>query len=312
MGLLMVSILGFCKLDWRQMGFVCCGVSGIPFFCLIFLPNSPRWLVTQGRLSEAQKALVFFGGKHYDSEPELQDITQQVSNVDKKLDSSWQQMLLLFEQPTVRMFLLFTVLNLFTGMNGCFAIMSYSVPIFQAVDFTLDPYISAIIFYGVRIFGNFVHLFVIDRLGRKPLIIVSYSLCSLCMATYGVYFYMHKTGYVSDMGWIPLTATMIFIFFFGTGFPALLILSGELLPLTCRSIGNSVFSLLLAFGNFISAYIYPMTVEAIGEHGTFWLFSGASAVVTIISVVALTETRGRSLEEITGNHINNWYQTTKL
>nr|XP_053635278.1 facilitated trehalose transporter Tret1-like [Cherax quadricarinatus] len=312
MGLIMVSILRFCKLDWRQMGFVCCGVSVIPFFCLIFLPNSPRWLVTQGRLSEAQKALVFFISKHYDSEPELQDITQQIINVDKKLDNSWQQLRLLFEPSTARTFLLLTVLSLFASMNGSHVIMSYSVPIFQAVDFTLDPYISAIIFYGVRIFGNLVYLFAIDRLGRKPLIIVSCSLCSLCMATYGVYFYMHKTGYVSDMGWIPLTATMIFIFFIGIGQPAILILNGELLPLTCRSIGNSALSLTLTCGAFISVYIYPMTVEALGEHGTFWLFSGTSAVLTFVSAVALTETRGRSLEEIAGNHINNWHHTTRL
>ncbi|XP_053635050.1 facilitated trehalose transporter Tret1 isoform X2 [Cherax quadricarinatus] len=312
MGLLMVSSLGVSKLDWRQIGFVCCGVPALSFFCLILLPNSPRWLVTQGRLSEAQKALVFFRGKHYDSEPELQDITQQISNVDKKLNSSWQQMQLLFEPSTARMFLLLIVLYLMVSVNGCHIIMAYLVPIFQAMDSTLDPYNSAIMFYVVRIFGSLVHVCVIDRLGRKPLIIVSYSLCSLCMVTYGAYFYMHKTGNVSDMGWIPLTATMVSIFFFGIGQPALLILSGELLPISCRSIGSSMLSFSLACGAFVSTYTYPMTVEALGEHGTFWLFSGASSVITFVSAVALPETRGRSLEEITGNLINNWHQTTKL
>ncbi|XP_069945909.1 facilitated trehalose transporter Tret1-like [Cherax quadricarinatus] len=237
MGLIMVSILGFCKLDWRQMGFVCCGVSVIPFFCLIFLPNSPRWLVTQGRLSEAQKALVFFRSKHYDSEPELQDITQQIINVDKKLDNSWQQLRLLFEPSTARTFLLLTVLSLFASMNGSHVIMSYSVPIFQAVDFTLDPYISAIIFYGVRIFGNLVYLFAIDR-------------------------------YVSDMGWIPLTATMIFIFFIGIGQPAILILNGELLPLTCRSIGNSALSLTLTWKRSREITLTTGTIQQDSESNT--------------------------------------------
>nr|XP_053635274.1 facilitated trehalose transporter Tret1-like [Cherax quadricarinatus]XP_053635275.1 facilitated trehalose transporter Tret1-like [Cherax quadricarinatus] len=312
MGLLMVSSLGVSKLDWRQMGFVCCGVSALPFFCLILLPNSPRWLVTQDRFTEAQKALLFLRGKHYDSGPEFQEIIQQISTVDKKLDKSWQQVRLLFEPSTARVFLLLTVLTLLTSTSGSYVIMSYSVPIFQTVDSTLDPYISAIIFYVVRVFGNLVHLCVIDRLGRKLLIIVSFSLCSVCMATYGVYFYIHKTANVSGMGWIPLTAAMIFVFFFGIGQPAIFILNGELLPITCRSIGKPVLSLSLNCGAFISTYIYPMTVEALGEHGTFWLFSGASALITFVSAAALPETRGRSLEEITGNHINNWYQRTRL
>nr|XP_053635277.1 facilitated trehalose transporter Tret1-2 homolog [Cherax quadricarinatus] len=311
-GFLFVSSLGVSKLDWRQMGFVCCGVSALPFFSLIFLPNSPRWLVTQGRLSEAQKALVFFRGKHYDSEPELQDMTQHISNVDRKTDNLWQQVRLLFEPTTAHMVLLLTVLTFLVTMNGSFAITSYLVPIFQAAEVSLDPYTSAIIFSIVRIFGTLVHLCVIDRLGRKPLITISYFLCSLCMAAYGVYLYMHKTGNASGMGWIPLTTAMIFNFFIGIGQPAFSVMNGELLPTSCRSIGTSALSLSLNVGAFIASYTYPMTVEALGEHGTFWLFSGANATITFVSVVALPETRGRSLEEITGNQLNNREQTIEL
>ncbi|XP_069952342.1 facilitated trehalose transporter Tret1-2 homolog [Cherax quadricarinatus] len=312
LGFLVVSALGVSKLDWRQMGFVFSGVSAVPFFCLFFLPNSPRWLVTQGRLSEAQKALVFFRGKHYDCEPELLDITQQINNVSRKTNNCYQQARLLFETETINIFLLMTFLTFLLSMTGCYALLTYLVPIFQAAEANLDPFISAIIFCIIRVFGTLVHLCVVDRLGRKPLILISYCLCSLCMAIYGMYFYIHGTGITSGMGWIPITATMIFIFFIGVGQPAFSILCGELLPTSCRSVGNSIFVLVLMTGTFIASYTYPMTIEALGQHGTFWVFSGVCAVITFVSAVCLPETRGRSLEEITGNRLNCWAETTKL
>nr|XP_053637557.1 facilitated trehalose transporter Tret1-like [Cherax quadricarinatus] len=143
LGFILVSALGVSKLDWRQMSFVSGGMTTFPLFCLLFLPNSPRWLVTHGRLSEAHKSLVFFRGKHCNCEPELLDITQQISNVSREVDNSWQQVRLLFEPSTGRVFFLLTFLTILHTMNGFFAISTYLMPIFKAVEASLDPYTSA-------------------------------------------------------------------------------------------------------------------------------------------------------------------------
>ncbi|KAG7161961.1 facilitated trehalose transporter Tret1-2 homolog [Homarus americanus] len=294
-----VAALGSSALDWRQMGFVSCGVSAIPFPALFLLPNSPRWLVTQGQVTEAQKALIFFRGKHYDSEPELKAITEQVENSSKLNNSFWQQLQLIFEPSTLAMFCLLAFLSLLTSFNGNIVMVTYLVPIFEAAKTDVDAYTCAMIFSAVKVIGSLLLLCVVDHLGRKPLIIVSYSLGTVCMAVYGGYFYMLTTGSASNMSWLPLTAAVIYVFCISAGHPVFPVLRGELIPTSCRSLTYSVITSLVQLGLFLSTQFYPMTVEALGEHGAFWFFSGVCATVTIVSAVALPETRGRSLEEIT-------------
>ncbi|XP_045619006.2 facilitated trehalose transporter Tret1-like [Procambarus clarkii] len=303
-GGLMVAALGISKLDWRQMGLVYCGLSAIPFFGLLLLPNSPRWLVSQGRVTEAQKALNFFRGKHYDSEEELKGITQHAGD-SRRGDSSWQQARLILEPATLRTFCLVAILILLMSLNGSFAMTTYLVPIFQSTEISLDPYITAIIFGSFKVLGTFIHLCIIDRVGRKPILILSYSVCSLCMAAYGVYLYMKESRNVDNIWWLPLAAVFIYILFIGIGQPVFSVLCIELFSTSCRSITGSLIGLVMMFGMFVASQTFPMTVEALGEHGTFWIFSGVCATLTIVSAVALSETRGRSLEEITSNQASN-------
>ncbi|XP_045604896.2 facilitated trehalose transporter Tret1-like [Procambarus clarkii] len=88
---LRASVVGLSSLSWRQMGFVYSGTTAIPILGLIFLPNSPRWLVTRGRVTDAQKALVFFRGKHYDFNSELKAMTDQIENTNGCGNIYWQQ-----------------------------------------------------------------------------------------------------------------------------------------------------------------------------------------------------------------------------
>ncbi|XP_045619008.1 facilitated trehalose transporter Tret1-like [Procambarus clarkii] len=303
-GSLMAAALGISKLDWRQMGLVYCGLSAIPFFGLLLLPNSPRWLVSQGRVTEARKALNFFRGKHYASEEELKGITQHAGDSGRG-DSSLKQARLILEPATLRMFCLVAFLILLMSWNGSYAMTTYLVPIFQSTEISLDPYITAIIFGSFKVLGTFINLCIIDRVGRKPILILSYSVSSLCMAAYGVYLYIKESRNVDNIWWLPLAAVFIYILFIGIGQPVFAVLCNELFSTSCRSITDSLIGLVMMFGMFVGSQTFPMTVEALGEHGTFWIFSGVCATLTIVSAVALSETRGRSLEEITSNQASN-------
>ncbi|XP_045101475.1 sugar transporter ERD6-like 9 [Portunus trituberculatus] len=80
LGSLVVTLVGSLSLSWRYVGLLCSTFSVLPILGVFFLPNSPRWLITQNRMDEAYSALVFFRKADYDPLPELHAITEQVES----------------------------------------------------------------------------------------------------------------------------------------------------------------------------------------------------------------------------------------
>lgn len=298
-GSLFVGILKISGLDWRQMGFVFCTVLLIPFFGILFLPNSPRWLVTRGRVSDAQRSILYFRGEGCNPESELQEIIQQLDSTTAENNTSGQQLKLLLKRPTLHMFGLVTVLSILKSFSGFDAIFSYLANVFKATEFSLSPNISAIISASLTVVSGSFQLGLVDRIGRRALMIISFSVSSVCMLALGAYFYMVNNNIASNINWLRLGSVLIFVFFNCIGQSITLLLPGELLPTTCRSIGVALSVTEVKLVAFLSTVTYLYMIEGLGEHGTFWFYSGVSATAVVVSVVALPETRGRSLEEIT-------------
>ncbi|XP_027233197.2 facilitated trehalose transporter Tret1-2 homolog [Penaeus vannamei] len=301
MGFLCVYALGSSDLGWRNVSLVCAGIALVPFLALFFLPNAPRWLVTQNRVEEARKSLAFFRGKDYDSTSELKAITDQVGQHAEQNKSFITQVKMMMEPATLRTLALLVVISVLSTLSGYIIVTTYTVTILQSTQGDLDAYISTIIIGAVRVGGTLVHLAVIDRFGRKPLLVASFALGTLCVAGLGGYFYIQNTtGDASYLGWLPLTCMVVLIFCMGIGQPVVSIVQGELLPTTVRAAGVSLIMILLFLAGFVLIQTYPLLSGALGEHGAFWLYSGASLALVLVGGLRLPETRGRSLEEISG------------
>ncbi|XP_069184564.1 facilitated trehalose transporter Tret1-like [Procambarus clarkii] len=294
LGYLLASVVGLSSLGWRQMGFVYSGTTAIPILGLIFLPNSPRWLVTRGRVTDAQKALVFFRGKHYDFQLELKAIADIYCSSGGG-NVIWQQLRGIAKSSVFRIFCLMASLNFMMGFDGNVSMTSYLVPIFKKLNTNLDSYTSSIIFNGIKIVGALLCFCVTDRLGRRPVVIAPYCVCAVCLAVCGGYFYMQESD---SLKWLQLSSVFVYILFNSIGQPIITILSGELMPASFRAIGFSMLNLVAVLGMFAASMTYPATVEALGQHGAFWLFSAVCGTLALVSALTLPETLGRSLEDI--------------
>lgn len=303
MGFLFVYALGSTTLGWRNVSLVCAGVTLVPFVALFYLPNAPRWLVTQGRVEEAEKSLVFFRGKRYDSTPELKAITDQVGQKAEQNNGFITQIQLMLEPATLRTLALLIAVSVLSSLSGYIIVTTFTVPILQSTQADLNAYVSTIIVGAVRVGGTLVHLAVVDRIGRKPLLVSSYILGTLCVAGLGGYFYIQNTsGDASHLGWLPLTSMVVLIFCMGIGQPVVSIVQGELLPTAVRASGVSLILILMFLAGFVLVQTFPLLSGALGEHGAFWIYSGASFAV-VVGGLCLPETRGRSLEEISGRRV---------
>lgn len=299
LGVLFIGVLSKLGLSWRHFGFIFCGLLVVSFFSILLLPNSPRWLVTRGRVNEAHKSLVFFRGQHYDNQSEFNDITQQVTNTMVMGNNSWQQVQLILKRPTLQSFCLVTSISILHKFAGSNSVNAYIVLIFQATGSSLDPYSSSIICTALAVLGNLIQLFLVDRFGRKFLMITSFAISSICTAALGIYFYMFNNDSASNIEWLPIAAVASFLFFNSIGFAIIIILPGELLPTSCRSVGTPLSSTVGLLASFLSTSTFLYMMEVLSETGTFFFFTVFSLAVVVICACALTETQGRSLEELT-------------
>ena len=297
-GFLFVYVIGSTNLTWRETCIVCGVVTTvIPFLALLFLPNSPRWLATKSRSQDARKSLKFYRGKNYCVDSELSEINNQLK---VKEGSDFQkQIKIIKEYSIIKRLTLLCFLFFAYQFTGNFSMITFSVTIFKSVESSIDAYTGTIIVGVVRVFAVLCNILITDRVGRRPILIVSLIISSISIATLGAYYYLGTLGYeLSNFRWLPLVSLAIFIYFICIAEPALILFRSELLPNSVRSLGVSIIYTFFFTGAFLVTYLFPVMMANTGPHGTFWAYALTSLVMAVVVAVFIPETKNKSLEEI--------------
>lgn len=153
----------------------------------------------------------------------------------------------------------------------------------------------------MQLLATFASTVVVDRLGRKLLLLISIVSMIICLVLLGVFFFLQADAgsNVDSLGWLPLTSLSIYIITFSLGFgpiPWLMlgeVYSNELKPLFSPITGS--FNWFLAF---LITYFFESLSNAIGIGETFWLFAGLSVFGVLFCFFRIQETKGKSLQEI--------------
>lgn len=185
----------------------------------------------------------------------------------------------------------------FTGIN---AVLFYTTTIFEEANIGLEAGIASIIVVSSQIVGTTFSAALVDRFGRRPMMMVSTVLMALSHISIGTFFTLKNSGQsVDDLSWLPVASLSIFEVAFGSGIgPVSYVLLGELFtPHAKKSIApiGKSFNLFLAA---IVGLIFPSVVGAIGIAGTFFMFSGFSLLALLYTIFFMPETKGKSLIEI--------------
>lgn len=300
LGILLVYAVGSLHLTWREVMLVCGCVSTVPIFIsLLFLPNSPRWLVTRGREQEAYKALVFLRGHRYNSKAELQSIVDHFHQEATNKKSAMEQLRQMREPNILYRITFITFLTIFLQFTGNIPIVTYSTPIFQAASSSMNSYGCLVSIACLRVAGILAFMVVVERLGRRVLVITSSLICTVSLLLLGVYFLLQNSEIdVSSITWLPLFSLLVYMPFVVIIESIVCILRSEVFSNSIRPMAVSVMSVVFFLSMFMSTQLFPIMTETITEQGVFWTYALSCLLMALTTAVLLPETRGLTLEEV--------------
>ncbi len=275
--------------NWRWM-FASAAVPSIVFLiALFFVPESPRFLTEVGREEEALAVLTRVNGRS-SALLVLGDIKRAISE-----ESGTLRELL---QPGLRratfLAVALAILQQITGIN---TVLFYGSVIFkeQVGGQSDSAAIGVNVAVGlVNFLVTIVALWVIDRLGRRPLLMISAAAMALCQAALGAAFLIHPPPAYLVLGIMLVCAASFAV---GLG-PGAWVLLAEIFPTRVRGRAMSIATVALWAACFALTMTFLTLVNLLGPTGAFWLY-GTMCVITFLMVwKLLPETKGKTLEEI--------------
>lgn len=270
---------------WRWM----LGVGGVPavayFFLLFLVPESPRFLIKKNKIQDATKVLIKIESKNI--EQEISEIRASMSASREKLFSGK------YSKPIAVAFLV-AMFNQFSGIN---AILYYAPRIFELTGLSSAESMLQPVLIGVTngIF-TILGLFIIDRVGRKKLLIVGSIGMAICLGLIANAFYKQN---FQGFELLFLLVGYIMFFAFSTG-AVVWVLISEVFPNSVRGKGQSLGSFTHWFFAAIITFLFPV-VAGQNEQGAgyaFLFFSIAMVIQAIVVWRYFPETKGKTLEEL--------------
>ncbi|XP_018453963.1 probable polyol transporter 3, partial [Raphanus sativus] len=310
LGILLGYVSNYCfgklalKLGWRLM----LGIAAIPSVILAFgilkMPESPRWLVMQGRLEDAKKIMVLISNTEEEAEERFRDILAAAElEEDRAVGSDVWRELVINPRPAVRLILIAAVgIHFFEHATGIEAVVLYSPKIFQKAGVTSkDKLLLATVGVGLtKAVFIVIATFLLDKVGRRKLLLTSTGGMVFASTSLAIGLTMvHRFGRLLWALKLNIVSAYTFVAFFSIGLgPITWVYSSEIFPLRLRAQGASIGVAVNRIMNATVSMSFLSIMKTITMGGVFFMFAGIAVVAWWFFFFMLPETKGLPLEEI--------------
>jgi sugar porter (SP) family MFS transporter len=276
--------------NWRYMFALGLVPSALLGFGMIPLPESPRWLLTKGKRTMAQKALQELRGKD-NVEKEIKEIESTTHHQDGGIQ-------LLFSKRIRPLVFISFGLFVFQQLTGINTIFYYAPQIFREAGFIANASSASasVATGGVFVFATTIGILLVDKVGRRKLLLIGTLGITICQFIQGAALLNILN---CELSLISALIAISFYAFSITGI-AYLIMS-EIFPLNIRTMGMAVASCANWGVNMIIAASFLSLANALGMGLTFWLYGVLTFIGFVFIYFFVPETKGRTLEEIEAN-----------
>jgi sugar porter (SP) family MFS transporter len=281
----LISLQGFGKSEWRLE----LGVTTIPaalFFVMLFrIPRSPRWLVEKGRVPEARTVLQMIGEKNF--EQELQEI---VASIDVERKQAAEK---LFSRRYLFPIFLAVSVAMFNQLSGINAILYYLNDIFIHAGFSkISGNLQAVAIGGTNLIFTVGAMSVIDKIGRKTLLLVGSVGTAACLAGVAAIFFSGQ--HQGRLLWLLIGYIAFFAFSQGA---VIWVYLSEVFPTTVRAKGQSLGTFTHWIMNALISGTFPLMAASSGGY-PFVFFSLMMVLQFFVVLLVYPETKGVSLEDM--------------
>ena len=300
LGLLSSFLLG-AWLDWRQLALVCAAAPLLLLVTVQYAPETPSFLLYSGQVEAAERSLQWLRGGTADVSAELATIQVNIAaSREEVIDCKFVLLPKLIKPVMITSTLMF-----FNRFSGVVAFNFYAVTIFSQVFSDINPHLGAVVTAVTQLVASCLSGVLSDKLGRRPLLIISGLVMTVALSGFGLYALYHDISKAnnsvdsSSLDYIPLACVLVFEFAFSTGVsPISWLLLGEVFPLEFRALGTALttaFSYLCAF---LGVKTFVDFTALFGLYGTFWTYGGITFLGVIFYLLAVPETREAPLHEM--------------
>lgn len=293
-GILVTNLVNYTLSDngadaWRWMF----GLGTIPSCCffigVLWLPESPRWLVKAGRQAQAQTVLNKIGDAHF-ADKTLLDIEASLKDAPKQ---SYSAVFAKAVRPAVVVGITLAVFQQLCGINVVF---NYTSTIFGSVGANLDRQLFETVAIGIiNLLFTLLAMWQVDKLGRRPLMLIGSLSLSVIYIVLSVVLQNHlSTGLLSVF-------VLLAIAVYATSLaPVTWVLISEIFPNTIRGVASSVAIVSLWTAYFILVFTFPILAVKLGTYGPFYLYAAICFLGFLFIKAKVKETKGQTLEELEG------------
>ena len=273
------------QMGWRWMFGVTVVPSMLFFLSVLAVPESPRWLARNGQPDKARRILQRLGGEAYAAQT-LEEIETTLST-----NASLRQLL---DPKLAGVLLLGIALAVFQQWCGINVIFNYAADVFAAAGYHVSDILLNIVITGaVNLIFTFVAIAMVDKAGRRKLMLLGSASLALIYTVLGIGFHAHAQG----LYMLLLVVAAIACYAMSLA-PVTWVVISEIFPNRIRGVAMSVAVSSLWIASFVLTYTFPLLNQGLGPARTFWIYAAICLAGFFYIYWRLPETKGKTLEEI--------------
>ncbi|XP_014273233.1 facilitated trehalose transporter Tret1 [Halyomorpha halys] len=296
-GVLYAYIIGP-LVDYHMFTIILGSVPIIFVILMFYLPESPYWLTKKGEHDKAAKALSWLRGKPVEEiKKELSEIEDAVT-ADSRRSTSYRE--LVATRGNRKAFMMVEVIAITQRASGISALMAY-VSTSLPEEGPMKPNECVIVIGFVLFFSVFMSTSLVDRSGRRPLLMISSWGCALFMFLAALWFFLDAKTDVGarEFAWVPFVAMIGYSFSYCVGLgPLQTTIQGEVFPTNTKGHASGITAMVLALVSFGSNIFYLQIADSVGMYMNFVIFTLSSVIAALFVQFFVIETKGRSLHQI--------------
>ncbi|XP_075986544.1 trehalose transporter 1-like protein [Anticarsia gemmatalis] len=282
---------------WKTLSIICAVLPPLLVAVFWWMPETPQYLLGKNRRRDAERSLRWLRGPDADLSGELEEMQKEVDEASRQRAGITS---MITNRPSRMALICGLGLMFFQQFSGINAVIFYTNDIFHSAGSNIDPVIATIIVGVVQTIATYISSVLVDKAGRRILLLQSCIIMGTCLIVLGIYFKLQFDKYdVASFGWLPLLCMVLFIVSFSMGFgPIPWMMMAELFPVEFRGAATGVTVVTNWVLVFVVTLCFPIMRDAVGIYSCFWFFAAVMVVCVFFVFLLIPETKGKTVSQI--------------